>query len=105
MNPSTLDLLRHALLARVPVSATYDGYPRLFCPQVLGVSDGEARCLAWQFGGASSRGPVTPATAAWRCLRVAKLDDVRLEPGTWHAGPQPLQAQTCVRQVELSVDP
>ncbi len=102
---STLELLRRALRERLPVSASYDGLARLFCPHVLGTTDGEARCLAWQFGGESSRGPVTLASAAWRCLRVAKLTDVRLQAGDWRAGPLPVDAQTCVRQVELTVEP
>jgi hypothetical protein len=101
---STLELLRQALVERPPVSASYDGFPRLFCPHVLGTTDGEERCLAWQFGGEGSRGPVTLPSAAWRCLRVAKLTDVRLQPGAWQAGPLPLSTQTCVRVVALSVE-
>jgi hypothetical protein len=101
---ASLDLLRRALRERLQVLAIYDGHAREFCPHVLGTTEGEARCLGYQFGGAGSRGPITPATASWRCFRVDGLGDVRLREGAWHADPRPRGPQTCVREVELEVE-
>lgn len=101
---STLDLLRRAVRERLQVVATYDGHAREFCPHVLGATGGERRCLGFQFGGAGSKGPVTPASAAWRCFRVDKLGDVSLRAGPWHTDARPLGPQHCVREVELQVE-
>ena len=46
-------IVRMAVEARRPISAVYDGQPRLFCPHRLGRNKGgQLRALCYQFGGA-----------------------------------------------------
>lgn len=65
----------------------YDGYMREFCPHALGVKTGEEHCLAYQFGGHSSRGPIVRGSSPknWRCFVVAGLSGVSLRDGEWHS--------------------
>jgi hypothetical protein len=102
---TSYDLLRDAVVGRRQVRAVYDGLPREFCPHVLGTKEGEAHCLAYQFGGESSAGPITPgATGNWRCFVVTRLTQVSLQDGPWHTAPNWDGYQTCVDRVDVEVE-
>jgi hypothetical protein len=95
-------VLRHAAVNRQPVSATYDGLPRLLCPHVLGRKAGRLHALVYQFEGTSHSGleMMTEGRGGWRCLAVEKLIHVELKAGGWHTEPR-ASRQTCVDEVDF----
>jgi hypothetical protein len=102
----TYGLLKEAVLSKKQVTATYDGHLREFCPHALGWKKGEAYCLAYQFGGHSSTGPVVPGSPHnWRCFVVSRLSDVRLREGDWHSCATRGAPSQCFDHIELEVMP
>src|SRR5437016_12489579 len=97
---ATYELLRVAAARRQPVSASYDGLPRLLCPHVLGRKSGQLHVLVYQFEGISRSGlaRTTEGRGGWRCLAVEKLIHVELNAGAWHTEPR-ASRQTCVDEV------
>jgi hypothetical protein len=80
------ELLREAVLAKKQVTAIYDGYERQFCPHALGSKNGEAHCLAYQWGGESRTGRLAVGSShGWRCFVVARLSQVTLHEGEWYS--------------------
>jgi hypothetical protein len=96
------ELLRTSLLTRKPVSATYNGKLRLFCPHVLGRNKADVpHVLCYQFGGISNSGLKERGSADnWRCLCVEKLTDVKLIEGRWHTPEGHARPQACIATVE-----
>lgn len=103
MPSATYKLFAQAIAGLKQVLCTYDGYERELCPIILGHSQGEEKALTFQFGGGSSRG--LPPDGQWRCLFLAKVGNVRLRDGAWHAGDSHTQPQGCVEIVDLDVNP
>ena len=99
------ELLRGAAIRRQPVTATYDGQPRLLCPHVGGRKSGRRNVFCYQFGGSSNS--IEPLAAegrgVWRCLAVEKLSQVELRTGAWHTEPRCPQ-QTCIDEVDFDTD-
>jgi hypothetical protein len=88
MTSNNWDLCLTAIRQRLQIHATYLGFPRQFCPHVLGLIDRQPRCLMYQFGGQSNaRIPIGPPGAEenWRLLNVAELGDPRLVEGPWYS--------------------
>jgi hypothetical protein len=73
-------ILSQAIQDKRPVSATYDGYLREFCPHVLGYKYGVLRVLGYQFGGDSSNGSVK---GEWKCFLVSQLHSLAFITGDW----------------------
>jgi hypothetical protein len=99
-------LLRTAGMRRQPITAMYEGLPRLFCPHLLGRSkQGRLQVFCYQFGGASESGLPTTAQAVggWRCIAVERLSGVELCGGNWRTAPRSGK-QTCIEQVEFDAD-
>ena len=98
-------LLRLAAAGRQPVTAVYDGLPRLLCPHVLGRKAGRLHTFFYQFGGGSHRGlPMVPdGIGGWRCLAVEKLSQVELRADAWHTEPR-APRQTCIDEIDFDVD-
>ena len=95
-------LLKQAIRLRRPVSGRYDGKRRLFSPHVLGFKDGEARCLAYQFGGETSSAPIVPGAASnWRCFVVWRLADLQILDVEWQSGPSHRRLQSCIDIVDV----
>ncbi|MBW3600784.1 MAG: hypothetical protein KY475_26400, partial [Planctomycetes bacterium] len=75
-------LIRDAVLNKKTVVATYDGYERRMCPHVLGTTKGQRQGLFYQFAGNSRRGLEADGSPAnWRCVRISRLSNVRIEDG------------------------
>jgi hypothetical protein len=99
-------LLRTAGARKQPVAAMYEGYPRLFCPHLLGRSkQGRRNAFCYQFGGASVSGlrTVSAGVGGWRCIVVDKLSQVELQCWGWHTEPRSSR-QTCIEEVEFDAD-
>jgi hypothetical protein len=98
------ELLRHAASRRQPVTATYDGEPRLLCPHVGGRKSGRRNVFCYQFGGISnSAEALAPGGGVWRCLAVEKLSQVEVREGEWHTEPRS-RRQTCIDEIDFDVD-
>src|SRR3954466_1048049 len=63
------ELLRGAAIRRQPVTATYDGQPRLLCPHIGGRKSGRRNVFCYQFGGNSNT--VEPLAPEGRGVGVA----------------------------------
>jgi hypothetical protein len=102
MPSRTYRLFIEAMAARKPLVCIYQGHPRTICPIILGHTDGEEKALTWQFEGSSSRGPVR---GQWKCLSLAEVGNVEIIDGPWCSGGEHRQSQTCVKEVDLDVNP
>ncbi len=80
--PTAWHVLEQALLQRRPVSATYHSRPRLLCPHALGWKNGQAKVLAYQADGDTSRG-LAPEQR-WRSMFIEQIDDPVLTDNAWH---------------------
>lgn len=80
MPSATYELFARAMAERKPVLCIYGGYRRVVCPIILGHTRGEEKTLAFQIGG-------------------------ELHDGAWRSGASHQQAQTCVEDVDLDVNP
>jgi hypothetical protein len=93
-----------AMAERKQVLCMYEEFARELCPVILGHNAaGEEVVLAFQFAGEASTG--LPKEGAWKCLRLAKVGDVRLRDGPWYGGERHTQRQTCVAMVDYDVNP
>ena len=83
------ELLKLAIRQKQQVTAHYQGKRREFCPHALGKKDGIEHCMAYQFGGESSK-PLKPIGSGgnWRCFIVSALTNVMLRDGQWHTSPK-----------------
>jgi hypothetical protein len=102
MPSRTYELFAEAMAARKPVVCMYSGHPRAVCPIILGHSGGEEKVLAFQFDGTGSQGPVH---GQWKCLFLADATNAEMVDGPWRVGHQHSQAQSCVKDVDLDVNP
>ncbi|KNH33898.1 hypothetical protein NAS92_22590 [Pantoea brenneri] len=97
-------LIAQAIREKLQITAIYQGYYREMCPHALGSKNGRHQALFYQFGGDSSKGPVTPgAKSNWRCIPVDGLTDIKLKQGEWHTAENHSQAQTCVDQIDIEI--
>lgn len=96
-------LLLQAMREQRPVACTYQGHVREICPIMLGRTGLEEKALVFQFGGATSEGPLTKPD--WKCFSLGKITDARLIDGRWHSGSEHSQSQHCMKMVEYDVNP
>ena len=98
----SIALLRQAIKEKKQVTASYHGYPREFCPHILGLKNDEYRVLGYQFGGSSSQGP---ASGSWKCFIVSHLLLVTLREGPWHTEPSHFRerSQACIDTITAQV--
>ena len=97
-------LIETAVVHRRPITALYDGVPRLLCPHVLGFNEpNQYRAFCYQYGGESWSAP-QPITShgIWRCIALEKLRNVELLDGPWQT--EPHARQRCVSHIEVDAD-
>ena len=99
--PSVLDMIVEAVQRKLIVTATYQGRIRIMCPHVVGYKGGETNALFFQFAGESKSG--LPPGGEWRCIHLAQLTNISIEPGEWHTAPDHSRPQTCVDQIIAEV--
>jgi hypothetical protein len=99
------EVIRDAILCKKTITATCDGHPRVMCPHVIGRNkSGEEQALFYQYGGTSSRGLGPDGSPRnWRCIKIARLKNVRSEEGPWHTAPDHLHPQSCVAAIDVDV--
>ena len=98
----TYRLFEQAMRDKKPIACMYDGYPRAICPIILGHSDGAEKALAYQFDGSSSDGPVH---GDWKCFYLSKVRNAEIVDGPWRSGNSHKTSQTCVKDVDLDINP
>lgn len=104
MNSQTYDIIRSAIEKKQQVFASYDGRPREMCPHSIGTKNGVEQALFFQFGGDSSKGPITTDTKDnWRCVILSKLSNVTVRDGTWHTFGNHSMPSTCIDTIDLQV--
>lgn len=103
--PPAWAILETALRHRRPVQARYHDQQRILCPHALGWTNGRAKVLCYQAGGATSRGPL-PADPRqrWRTLFVDQIHDPVITTGAWQTANNYTHHATGIDQVELAVD-
>jgi hypothetical protein len=99
---ATYRLFERAMRERKPVVCMYQGHPRAICPIILGHTDGAEKALTFQFEGSGSKGPVR---GQWKCLALAEVSNAEIIDGPWHSGGAHSQSQSCVKDVDLDVNP
>lgn len=102
MPSSTYKLFAEAMAARKPIVCMYQGHARALCPIILGHTDGAEKALTYQFEGTGSEGPVR---GQWKCLFLAEVNSAEVVDGSWQSGRQHKTAQSCVKDVDLDVNP
>jgi hypothetical protein len=103
MPSATHALLLKAMREQRPVARTYQGHRREICPVMLGRDGLTEKALVYQFGGATSRGPVTKPD--WKCFKLNEVEDGHLIDRRWHSGSQHSEAQHCMKMVEYDINP
>jgi len=103
MPSSTHALFLTAMRERRQIVCTYQGHRREICPVMLGRTSLEEAALVFQFGGATSDGPLRKPD--WKCFRLSEVRDAVLQDGKWHAGTDHSAAQSCMKMVEYDVNP
>jgi hypothetical protein len=99
---SVYNMFLQAISEKQQITCTYHGLPRELCPHVIGEGkNGEAKCLAYQIAGRSSKG--LPPEGEWRCLTLSEVRDVKLRHGKWHTGNSHTRPQTCVKVIKAEV--
>jgi len=96
------ELFAEAMAAKKPLICMYHTHPRAICPIILGHADGAEKALTWQFEGSGSRGAVR---GQWKCLSLAEVSNAEIIDGPWRSGGEHRQSQTCVKEVDLDVNP
>ena len=104
MSLSVYELVRHAIIEKKIVVATYKRRRREMCPHTLGSTNGKKQALFYQFAGDSERGLGPDGSDEnWRCITLINLRDVELVEGEWHTGSGHSQPQTCVKRIDVEV--
>lgn len=104
MPSATYWLVLRAMREKKQLVCIYQGHPREVCPAILGRTGLEEKALVFQFGGSTSQGRVPPP-GAWKCLRLAEVENPSLRDGRWHIGTEHSAAQTCMKMVEYDLNP
>jgi hypothetical protein len=100
-------MIRQAIIDRDIVMARYHGHMREMCPHVLGMKNGRAQALFYQFAGGSTIGLEPDGSPAnWRCVVVSELSEVsvRKSLGEWHTASNYSRPQTCVDRSGIDVE-
>jgi hypothetical protein len=100
MPSRTYELFAEAMLALRPIECRYDDLPRTICPIILGHTNGQEKALTYQTGGRSSG-----SVPDWKCLTLSKVRYAKIADGQWRTGERHSQAQSCVKDVDLDVNP
>ena len=105
VSSSNYNLIREAILDKMQVIATYDGFLREMCPHAIGHKIGSGdHVLVYQFAGGSKRG-LQPlgSTQNWRCMDVEKITDISVREGEWHSYSKHRGRQTCIDIIDVKV--
>ncbi len=102
--PPAWAVLEQALTAKQPVRAHYRGTERVLCPHALGWKHGRPKVLAYQSGGTTSSGPLTPdPRQRWRSMFVDEIDCLVIEDGHWQTADNYSLQSNCIDELEIAL--
>ena len=100
-------MIRQAIIDKDIVIARYHGYVRHMCPHILGMKNGRAQALFYQFAGGSTVGLEPDGSPSnWRCVIIDELSEVSIRKsfGEWHTASNYSKPQTCVDRATVDVE-
>lgn len=106
MHSALYNLLADAILNKKVITAIFDGHPRVLSPHTIGLnSQGEEQALFCQHGGSSKEdGIITPQHPYWRCMPIAKLENVQVINDRFHTiRVNGTNRSNCVPEVHIEV--
>jgi len=97
-------LVRAAAVQHRPITAFYDGRPRLLCPHYPGLQPVRRMAsVLLSVWGETKDGPLPVSDEGiWRCLSLRKLSSVECVTGPWRT--EPHAPQRCVEHIEVDAD-
>jgi hypothetical protein len=88
----------------------YQDKVRELCPHALGEKLGKdgkpskLNCISFQFGGESSKGPVTPQSGDnWRCMAIDGMTILEVREGQWYTGGSHSRPNNCIDNIHVEV--
>jgi len=102
-----VDVIKKAMLAKLPVSVLYEGDERLLCPYMVGRNkEGQLRMLCLQYAGPSQTGlQQKHGGGDWRCFNLDKIGRVQILLGQrWQTAQSAPGRPKCIDQIEIQVD-
>ena len=100
-------LIRQAILAKNILAVSYRSSVREMCPHILGMKNGRAQALFYQFAGGSTVGLEPDGSPSnWRCVIIDELSEVSIRKsfGEWHTASNYSKPQTCVDRATVDVE-
>lgn len=101
----TYRLFEQAMVQERPIVCVYLGERREVCPIILGYKEGEEAALTYQVAGGSTSTKKLPAEGGWKCLELSKVSEAQLRNGPWISGTSHKRPASCVKDVDLDVNP
>ena len=95
------DTIRSSMELGKPVRVIHKGHERFMCAHTLGHTNGYQQALLYQYGGSTSKGPLT--APEWRCLRLHDVTQIEIIDDAWHTGHNHSRPQTCVKDISMQV--
>jgi hypothetical protein len=97
------ELFEQAMRQRAQIICRYRDHTREVCPVILGWDGTREKALVYQFGGGTSS--KLPPGGEWRCLFLDGVTHAMVREGRWISGDSHQTGQTCVKIVDLDVNP
>ena len=101
-DPETVTLLERAIASCSQIEAIYDDdsgdEPRVFCPAAIGTLHDDRNLLVRQISGESGSGYEKGQD---RCLKVAKMRNVRLREGPWFPIETDIRKANCFKNGKI----
>lgn len=103
--PPAWAVLERALIDRRPVRVRYHGQERIVCPHALGWKNGQAKVLAYQSDGATSKGRLPPdPRQRWRSMFVDEVEDPVITEHTWQTAINYSPDTNCIDELEIALN-
>ena len=100
---SNYELIKTAIQNKSCVTCTYNGYLRKMTPHVIGTKNGIEQALFYQYGGNSSEGLSDNPSKNWRCIPIAKIQDLESNNDKFQSANNHSSKQTCVDNVDEEI--
>lgn len=94
------------IASKINLSCYYNGFYRECSPHALGYKDGKLHILCNQFGGNTSKGPITNPKDPnnWKCFVINKMSNLEIVKGEWHTGSNHSRPQNCIDNIICEIE-
>jgi len=100
---SKYNLIKAAINNKSCITCTYNGYLRKMTPHLIGTKNGIEQALFYQYGGSSSSGLSRNPTKNWRCIPIAKIEDLELNDDAFQTANNHSSKQTCIDNIDAQI--